>query len=362
MQHPASAHQRQLKPTTTKDGSFGISERTKTKRRLETFNSAMRIHGATTENTASAAVGMVDALSKKFSKRVLVDAVSRDTKFCEKVFPQIYNRKVKEFENSNENVLRSIAVYFTKGVMGKRKYISAYKNLSTKKSLSKNRKLERMKIMFCDVSRVLPYNKLMKHVRNIEVGQILNVKEFFCSDLEEFEVGDGCFRNLTDFLPLLASFYLSLQELTGEELLWFSGSVNTFQVVLGGDGAPFGKDQTACAWLVSFLNRGKHILSSDENFLIFGANVPESGVAVRRYVKHLLHDMSEMEGKTYHINGYDVKFTFAEFPNDLKMMAFLAGELSVSAAFFSTFGNACTCNCDDPKGTFGSGSGHKWHP
>ena len=117
-------------------------------------------------------------------------------------------------------MLRSIALYFTKGVMAKRKKISAYKNLSTKKSLSKNRKLERMKIMFCDVSRDLPYNKLMKHVRNIEVGQILNVKEFFCSDLEEFEVGDGCFRNLTDFLPLLASFYLSLQELTGEELLW----------------------------------------------------------------------------------------------------------------------------------------------
>ena len=41
--------------------------------------------------------------------------------------------------------------------------------------------------------------------------------------------------------------------------MWFSSQVNTFHVVLGGDGAPFGKDETACSFLASFLNRGKHI-------------------------------------------------------------------------------------------------------
>ena len=38
---------------------------------------------------------------------------------------------------------------------------------------------------------------------------------------------------------------------------------------------------------------------------------------------------------------------FSEFPNDLKMMAFLAGELSVSTKYFSTFANVNTDNCDD---------------
>lgn len=69
---------------------------------------------------------------------------------------------------------------------------------------------------------------------------------------------NGCFRYLTDFLPSLASFYLTLAQQTEERLLWFN-TPNTFQVFLGGDGAPFGKDDTATAWNVSFLNRGQHI-------------------------------------------------------------------------------------------------------
>ena len=66
--------------------------------------------------------------------------------------------------------------------------------------------------------------------------------------------------------------------------MWFSSQVNTFHVVLGGDGAPFGKDETACSFLASFLNRGKHILSSTENFLSFGANCGETSIAVQRFM------------------------------------------------------------------------------
>lgn len=53
---------------------------------------------------------------------------------------------------------------------------------------------------------------------------------------------------------------------------------------------------------------------------------------------------------------------FSEFPNDLNMLAFLAGELPVSAKFFSTFANVSTADYDDPKGTFGKGNKHKWQP
>ena len=87
----------------------------------------------------------------------------------------------------------------------------------------------------------------------------------------------------------MASFYLRVSK---ENLLWFNNEINTSHVVVGGDGAPFGKDETACSWLVSFLNRGKHILSSDENFLIFGANGSESSLVVQRYVKFLFSEMS----------------------------------------------------------------------
>ena len=258
-------------------------------------------------------------------------------------------------------MLRSITTYFSKGVMGKRKYRATYKALSMRKNRLKGSKLEWIKVMGCKVPRLLRYNKLINQVNSIDIGKTVDVKEQFCRNLEDCEKVSGCFHPLLQFLPLLASFYLELEKETGEELLWF-GEVNTFQVVSGGDGAPFGKEDTACAWLVSFLNRGKHILSSNENFMIFGANCSEDSVVVRRYVSYLFKEISVMEKQSYSIGDREIRFKFSEFPNDSKMLAFLAGELPVSAKFFSTFANVSTGDYDDPKGTFGKGNQHKWQP
>lgn len=109
--------------------------------------------------------------------------------------------------------------------------------------------------------------------------------------------------------------------------------------------APFGKDDLATAWNVTFLMRGQHVLGSNENFLIFGADCSEN--SVKKYVKYVLQKMTFIESKTYNLNGRDINFNFAKFPNDLKMLAFLTGELSVSATFFSTFANVSTASCDD---------------
>ena len=47
--------------------------------------------------------------------------------------------------------------------------------------------------------------------------------------------------------------------------------------------------------------------------------------------------MKDLEGKVFAINGFHVTFKFQEFPNDMKMLATLAGELPNSARYFSTF-------------------------
>lgn len=49
-----------------------------------------------------------------------------------------------------------------------------------------------------------------------------------------------------------------------KEDLWFNNEINKFHIVLGEDGAPFVKDSFACSWLISFLNRGKNIISNIE--------------------------------------------------------------------------------------------------
>ena len=344
-----------------------IAERTTTKRRSETFQAVTRIHGGSPSNGMAALSGLVDTLATKFPEKNLVKAISKSSKLCEKVFPKIYNQKLKEFEVSGQNMLRSIAIYFNRGVMGKRKYRAVFKSIasvseSPKPTMHRVNGNKRIKVMSCNVVRLVPYDQMMAYVRSLEIGAVRCVKEDFCYGLDDCEKVEGCYRHLAEFLPLLANFYLKLAEISGENLLWFDNEINKFHVVLGGDGAPFGKDSTACSWLVSFMNRGKNILSNTENFMIFGANCEENSIVIVRYVKFLLKEITEIEKREFQIDGKNVKFTFSEFPNDLKLMAFLAGELPISAKYFSTFANVNTDNCDEPNGTFGSQLDCTWQP
>jgi hypothetical protein len=56
---------------------------------------------------------------------------------------------------------------------------------------------------------------------------------------------------------------------------WLGREKGHFLVALGADGAPFGKSNEACSWLVSFLNVVEKVASPDHNFLIYGANCKE---------------------------------------------------------------------------------------
>lgn len=131
VQHPAAILNRKLKPTTNKAGQVMIAERTNTKRRSETFKAVTRIHGGSPSNVMTTLTGLVDTLTTKFSEKDLVKVITKKPKLSEHVFPKIYNHKVKEFEVSDQNMLRSIATYFSRGVMGKRKYRSVYKSMSS---------------------------------------------------------------------------------------------------------------------------------------------------------------------------------------------------------------------------------------
>lgn len=51
-------------------------------------------------------------------------------------------------------------------------------------------------------------------------------------------------------------------------------------------------------------------------------------------MSYLLKEMSVMEKQSFSISDREIKFKFSEFPNDFKMLAFLAGELPVCARFF----------------------------
>jgi hypothetical protein len=96
---------------------------------------------------------------------------------CE-VFPKIYYHKLKEFEVSDQNMLCSISTYFCRGVMGKRKYRSVYKSISlmtysSKSTMHSVKSRKRIKVTSCNIVRLVPYDKMMAHVRSLEIGSVL---------------------------------------------------------------------------------------------------------------------------------------------------------------------------------------------
>ena len=56
---------------------------------------------------------------------------------------------------------------------------------------------------------------------------------------------------------------------------------------------------------------------------------------MQRYAKKLVHDMNIIATKDYEINGFNVKFSFELLPSDMKWLAFMGGELSNAAYYFS---------------------------
>ena len=121
---------------------------------------------------------------------------------------------------------------------------------------------------------------------------------------------------------MLAKFYLSKK--TKEILQGFAESTGTFQIALCGDVCPFDKNESACSFLVSFMNAGRRVASSYDNFLIFGANCDESSPVVKKHVRSLLPQLSELERTEYEFKDFKYRFKLQELTNDMKMLAMLA--------------------------------------
>ena len=344
----AGAEKRRSRPT----GEGSCSEVTKRRRRNETVAAVSAIHGGG-NSLNPGMIGMLQTLEKKCKEEGIVDGLKSCKKLKEKVMPRLYKKDLKRFESSSDNMLRSIAMYYSKGVMGKDKYKRMYKASLYKQEPGKKRAM-RIKVANCPLPRLVPYHRLMSYIKSIDIGELHSVSENLCDGLDDCNKVNGCYRDIENLLVRLAKFYLNHGKY---DLLTFD-QPNTFHVALGGDGAPFGKDDTACSWLVSFLNIGQGVLSSN-------ANCEENCLPVKRFLGKLMSDIKRIQSSSYSILAegvsINVKFVFAELPNDMKMLAFLAGELTNSATYFSTF-----VDVDKESltriGTFGRKPSDMWKP
>ncbi len=177
------------------------------------------------------------------------DYMSNSQKCMKSVFPSIVNSKVKEYENSQANQIRSMRVLYESGLLGKRKYTSIRNSSDIlNEPGAKKRKNQKAEILpGVEVPKILPYKKLMAFLKTIDVGELKDL-ETLASELSTESV-PGVYRPLKPFLLRLADLYLELHKET-PMIHWFNGEERLFWIAVGADGAPFGKDDCATGKLV----------------------------------------------------------------------------------------------------------------
>ena len=132
-------------------------------------------------------------------------------------------------------------------------------------------------------------------------------------------------------------------------------------MAMGADGAPFGKDDTATAYLVSFLNLLQRVQSCNDNHFILGAKGEEDHALIKSYTKHLREVMEEVEGKQLTTEQRkQVVFKFELIPSDMKCMS-SHSELNNCATYFSPFANVNQTSKRTIGGTIG-GPEATWQP
>lgn len=167
----------------------------------------MKIHGATKEDTAPAQIGIIDTVIHTCKKELVSERIL-ENKPLSKMINKKLTKKVTEFENSEKNKIRSVAIYYSGGVMGRRKYRKVYREMSyTCNTVNGKQNLPFSSVLGCPFPKILSYNKLMSFVKLIDIGNVYDVQEKFGQGLD---VGvHGCYRALEETLLTLADFYLS---------------------------------------------------------------------------------------------------------------------------------------------------------
>ena len=305
----------------------------RTIRRSETMTACSLIHGC-----KESAYGILDTLTSKFKVKDLVESVlATKPSFVKELESKVMTQNEKIYYDSNDNLLRSLNIYYCHSVMGKSKYES-------------NRKANKNK---SNIPNYVPYKKLASYINSIDIGEVRSVHTDFGENLSLEESGDGMYRPLVDYVQRLSKFYLTVYPMRKDDLMEFpnvlkkSNDSFLFLLCFGGDGAP----GTGTSFLVSFLNVTSRLMSSKENFMVFGANVDEKSTVVKRYIQHTVTELRHLEENIFELNicgtVVKVEYKVAELPNDMKMVCFLASELSNCAHYFTTFANANHSDCSE---------------
>ncbi|XP_020910826.1 uncharacterized protein LOC110248623 [Exaiptasia diaphana] len=267
-----------------------------------------------------------------------IESLVANSKVCKtKVIPSILKNNVTTYEKSQENFVRSTGLLYKGGLLTKNKY--------------KETRKEKVDFMpGVSIPRYVTYDRLMSFIKGINMGDVYDLQDFAAKKGKS--PVHGVYRSLESLLLRLADMYLMLND-HSKFLHWFNDQKGKFLVAIGADAAPFGKDETATAYLVSILNVLEGVQSCDHNYLLMGGNCDETHELMYEYTKHVVEEIKEIEAKEYDVHGIKISFQCRLVPSDQKWMASMCGELNNAATYFSTFANVSKADIKTIDGKIG---------
>jgi len=346
--------------------------------RTKTLQLNRLIH-STTNRTAKqqnkdARAGLWLTLVNCKSNKELTSYISCSDRVRNKILPGIVNKYIAAFEKSIENISRSASVFYTGGLLSRRKYESIAKmsaNIYKAASGKLKKRVAKCRHTFAGhyyLPRLVEYKKLIKFMTSYDIGELLPVPQAQVGEFSE-ESGDllepvsGRCRDLEKYLIDLANLYLYLEQAEVLSLDWFGNAEGAFAVAIGADGAPFGKHNEATAWLISFLNITDRVASCYDNFILLGANCKEDHPHMKRYASQLRDvDLPNIECNVYTIRGIECTFVFELVPADQKWLATFSGELNNAATYPSPFANVSKDDLNKVGCSIGFSECDTWKP
>ena len=218
----------------------------------------------------------------------------------------------------------------------------------------------------------MPYKDVMRFISEQEIRTLQNIPQARDdSEIEKesedvnqnlFPLVPGHFIDLQERLLQMANLYLHIDSHRPNFLIWFGKDKGNFLVTIRADGAPFGKSNEACVWLVSFLNVTERVSSTYDNFQICGANCVEDHPSMIEYGKRLRSQISVLEKQIFMLKGIQVKVSFKLVPADMKWLTKVSGELSNAATYPNPFAIVPQERLSERGCTLGTGPGDKWKP
>ena len=183
---------RKSKPTSCEGGDVNLVKSAKYTRRSETFEAACHIHGGNTSNFTPVLDGLLDTALVKFNHDQVAKRLLLKKKFKTKLEKIVVKEWVKQYEKSEENMLRSINMYLTHGICGKLRY-QQWRNTGNR---------------FAGPNFV-PYRKLALAIKAIDIHResLRPISPSLTEGLDEDEIFPGMYRSCDQYIPHLASVY-----------------------------------------------------------------------------------------------------------------------------------------------------------